>query len=177
VGRDADSALVPQTQKRHRAVAAAPGTDRGPRPTPSSAAGDDWWTPTARPAPDVQIDVTGEPFTGTTSTGEVRGFVDAHNHLFGNEAFGGRLICGKVFSEAGAADALKDCPEHYPDGSLALFDYITHGGDGNTDPILDLALDFDRNQLSSWDRRVFNGVNGIAQTAKEATVPGRPLAR
>jgi microsomal dipeptidase-like Zn-dependent dipeptidase len=104
-------------------------------PTPSSAAAADWWIPTARPNPDSGIDVTGEPFTGTNSAGEVRGFVDAHNHLFSNEAFGGRLICGKVFSEAGVADALKDCPEHYPDGSLALFDYITHGGDGKHDPV------------------------------------------
>ncbi|MFE2585790.1 cellulase family glycosylhydrolase [Streptomyces sp. NPDC059378] len=43
---------------------------------------------------------------------------------------------------------------------------------GNTDPVLDLALDFDPKQLSSWGRRIFNGVNGIAQTAKEATVYG-----
>jgi microsomal dipeptidase-like Zn-dependent dipeptidase len=104
-------------------------------PTPSSAAGAEWWVPTARPAPDSQINVTGAPFTGTDSAGDVRGFVDAHNHLFSNEAFGGRLICGKVFSEAGVADALKDCPEHYPDGTLAIFDYITHGGDGRHDPV------------------------------------------
>ncbi|WP_406128407.1 discoidin domain-containing protein [Streptomyces canus] len=103
-------------------------------PTPSSAA-TDWWTPTARPTPDAQINVTGAPFTGTDSAGEVNGFIDAHNHLFSNEAFGGRLICGKVFSESGVADALKDCPEHYPDGTLALFDYITHGGDGKHDPV------------------------------------------
>ncbi|MFD7880696.1 cellulase family glycosylhydrolase [Streptomyces sp. NPDC059766] len=43
---------------------------------------------------------------------------------------------------------------------------------GNTDPVLDLALNFDPKQLSSWGRRIFNGVNGIAQTAKEATVYG-----
>ncbi|WP_345561869.1 discoidin domain-containing protein [Streptomyces plumbiresistens] len=104
-------------------------------PTPSSAAGADWWVPTARPAPDSQINVSGEPFTGTNAEGEVRGFVDAHNHLMSNEAFGGRLICGKTFSEAGVADALKDCPEHYPDGTLAIFDYITHGGDGRHDPV------------------------------------------
>ncbi|MEU6227645.1 discoidin domain-containing protein [Streptomyces sp. NPDC047042] len=102
---------------------------------PSSAAGTDWWTPTARPAPDSQINVTGEPFKGTNSQGEVQGFVDAHNHLFSNEAFGGRLICGKVFSTSGIADALKDCPEHYPDGTFAVFDYITHGGDGKHDPV------------------------------------------
>ncbi|MES9525457.1 galactose-binding domain-containing protein [Streptomyces capoamus] len=104
-------------------------------PAPSAAAGNDWWVPGARPTPDAQIDVTGEPFTGTDAQGRVRGFVDAHDHLFANEAFGGRLICGKVFSPAGIADALKDCPEHYPDGSLAVFDFITKGGDGRHDPV------------------------------------------
>ncbi|MFJ5775388.1 discoidin domain-containing protein [Streptomyces sp. NPDC093094] len=105
-------------------------------PAPSSAAGaDDWWNPTARPAPDSQIGVTGEPFKGTDAQGRVRGFVDAHDHIFSNEAFGGRLLCGKPFSEAGAADALKDCPEHYPDGTLAVFDFITKGGDGRHDPV------------------------------------------
>ncbi|MEV0692437.1 discoidin domain-containing protein [Streptomyces sp. NPDC050388] len=104
-------------------------------PTPSSAAAGDWWEPTARPAPDSGIGVTGEPFTGTDARGEVRGFVDAHNHIMSNEAFGGRLICGKPFSGKGIADALKDCPEHYPDGSLAIFDFITNGGDGRHDPV------------------------------------------
>lgn len=104
-------------------------------PTPSSAAGGGWWDPVARPAPDSGVNVTGEPFTGTNAAGEVRGFVDAHNHIMANEAFGGRLICGKAFSTKGIADALKDCPEHYPDGSLALFDFITNGGDGKHDPV------------------------------------------
>ncbi|SEQ13824.1 hypothetical protein SAMN05216188_102186 [Lentzea xinjiangensis] len=40
----------------------------------------------------------------------MRGFVDAHDHLMTDEGFGGRLICGAPFSEAGVADALKDCP-------------------------------------------------------------------
>ncbi|WP_442817442.1 galactose-binding domain-containing protein [Streptomyces sp. NBC_01216] len=103
-------------------------------PTPGSAADGAWWDPVARPAPDSRINVQGEPFTGTDAQGEVRGFVDAHNHIMSNEAFGGRLICGKAFSEGGVADALKDCPEHYPDGSLAVFDFITKGGDGKHDP-------------------------------------------
>lgn len=103
-------------------------------PVPGAAAQTDWWTPAARPAPDSGINVTGEPFKGTDAQGQVRGFVDAHNHLMSNEAFGGRLICGQTFSELGIADALKDCPEHYPDGSLAVFDYITNGGDGRHDP-------------------------------------------
>ncbi|KES05107.1 hypothetical protein BU52_22040 [Streptomyces toyocaensis] len=104
-------------------------------PSPSSAADGDWWDPVARPAPDSGTGVTGEPFGGTGPTGEVRGFVDAHNHIMSNEAFGGRLICGKAFSDKGIADALKDCPEHYPDGSLAIFDFITNGGDGRHDPV------------------------------------------
>jgi mannan endo-1,4-beta-mannosidase len=48
--------------------------------------------------------------------------------------------------------------------------YLAWSWSGNTDPVLDLALNFDPTQLSSWGRRVFNGANGIAQTAKEATV-------
>ncbi|MFE6871384.1 discoidin domain-containing protein [Kitasatospora sp. NPDC057692] len=99
------------------------------------AGGANWWDPVARPAPDAAIGVTGEPFTGTDAQGRVRGFVDAHDHIMANEAFGGRLICGKAFSEEGVADALKDCPEHYPDGSLAVFDMITKGGDGKHDPV------------------------------------------
>ncbi|MFG3257482.1 discoidin domain-containing protein [Streptomyces sp. NPDC048172] len=103
-------------------------------PMPSSAAESDWWEPTARPAPDAQVNVSGEPFKGTDAQGRVRGFVDAHDHIMSNEGFGGRLICGKPFSEKGVADALKDCPEHYPDGSGAIFDMITKGGDGKHDP-------------------------------------------
>ncbi|MCE0445301.1 hypothetical protein LT493_10325 [Streptomyces tricolor] len=36
--------------------------------------------------PDSGIGVSGEPFTGTGADGEVRGAVDAHDHLFSNEA-------------------------------------------------------------------------------------------
>lgn len=104
-------------------------------PVPSSAAQSNWWEPSVRPAPDSQIGVTGEPFKGTDAQGRVRGFVDAHDHIMSNEGFGGRLICGKPYSEQGVTDALKDCPEHYPDGSLAVFDMITKGGDGRHDPV------------------------------------------
>ncbi|WP_460061647.1 cellulase family glycosylhydrolase [Streptomyces sp. YKOK-I1] len=50
--------------------------------------------------------------------------------------------------------------------------YLAWSWSGNTDPVLDLATAFDPTRLSSWGQRVFNGVNGIAQTAKEATVYG-----
>ncbi|WP_406865534.1 discoidin domain-containing protein [Streptomyces sp. HUAS MG47] len=106
----------------------------GSAPVPAAASGT-WWEPTARPAPDSQTNVTGAPFTGKNAKGEVSGFVDAHNHLMSNEGFGGRMICGQTFSEQGIADALKDCPEHYPDGRGALFEHLTGGDDGTHDPV------------------------------------------
>src|SRR3954469_3018579 len=45
---------------------------------------------------------------------DVRGFVDAHSHLFSYEAFGGMLLCGKPFDPGGISRALADCPDHYP---------------------------------------------------------------
>lgn len=50
--------------------------------------------------------------------------------------------------------------------------YLAWSWSGNTDPILDLVLNFDPAQMTSWGQRIFNGANGIAQTAKEATVFG-----
>lgn len=50
--------------------------------------------------------------------------------------------------------------------------YLAWSWSGNTDPILDLTIGFDPTQLSSWGERIFNGVNGIAQTSREATVFG-----
>ncbi|GKQ34881.1 cellulase family glycosylhydrolase [Streptomyces sp. A012304] len=50
--------------------------------------------------------------------------------------------------------------------------YLAWSWSGNTDPILDLAIDFDPSRLSSWGQRIFNGPNGIVQTSKEATVFG-----
>ncbi|MEV6978360.1 discoidin domain-containing protein [Kitasatospora sp. NPDC093806] len=103
-------------------------------PGAGAADGPAWWDPVQRPVPDARIGVSGEPFKGTDAQGRVRGFVDAHDHLMAAEAFGGRLICGKAFSEAGVEDALKDCPEHYPDGALDVFDLLTKG-DGHHDPV------------------------------------------
>ncbi|QFQ95700.1 cellulase family glycosylhydrolase [Streptomyces phaeolivaceus] len=50
--------------------------------------------------------------------------------------------------------------------------YLAWSWSGNTDPILDLSIGFDPTRLSAWGQRIFNGANGIAQTAKEATVFG-----
>ena len=63
-------------------------------------------------APEAELNVTGDPFTGTTPDGEVRGIVDLHNHLTAFEFMGGNIHCGKPWSRYGITDALVDCPDH-----------------------------------------------------------------
>ncbi|MFF5105435.1 cellulase family glycosylhydrolase [Streptomyces sp. NPDC000134] len=50
--------------------------------------------------------------------------------------------------------------------------YLAWSWSGNTDPVLDLAIDFDPARLSSWGQRIFHGPDGIAATSREATVFG-----
>ncbi|MFC7545879.1 cellulase family glycosylhydrolase [Plantactinospora sp. GCM10030261] len=47
-------------------------------------------------------------------------------------------------------------------------------GNGGGVEYLDMVTGFDKNQLTSWGQRIFNGANGIRQTAREATVFGTP---
>ena len=75
-------------------------------------AGSQWWTATNPNPVDSEVNVTGEPHKGVNDQDEVRGFIDAHTHMFSNEGFGGRTVCGKPFSELGVEDALKDCDRH-----------------------------------------------------------------
>ncbi|MFC0534127.1 cellulase family glycosylhydrolase [Phytohabitans kaempferiae] len=50
--------------------------------------------------------------------------------------------------------------------------YLAWSWSGNTDPILDMTVNFDPNQLTTWGQRIFNGANGIKATAREATIYG-----
>ncbi|GLY08412.1 MULTISPECIES: cellulase family glycosylhydrolase [Actinoplanes] len=50
--------------------------------------------------------------------------------------------------------------------------YLGWSWAGNTDPILDMATDFDASRLTTWGQRIFNGANGIKATAKQATIFG-----
>ncbi|MFY1668344.1 cellulase family glycosylhydrolase [Plantactinospora sp. WMMB334] len=45
-------------------------------------------------------------------------------------------------------------------------------GNGGGVEYLDMVTNFNVNQLTSWGQRIFNGANGIRQTAREATVYG-----
>ncbi|KAM7192407.1 membrane dipeptidase [Naviculisporaceae sp. PSN 640] len=97
-----------------------------------------WWDPPLRPTPDSSINITGAPFTTPANSNTIRGFIDAHNHPTSSFSFGGRLLCGEPFPSPASASittTLQDCPEHYPNGTLALFDFLTNGGDGLHDPV------------------------------------------
>ncbi|MFC6018250.1 cellulase family glycosylhydrolase [Plantactinospora solaniradicis] len=48
--------------------------------------------------------------------------------------------------------------------------YLAWSWSGNTDPILDMTVNFDPTQLTTWGQRIFNGANGIRSTAREATI-------
>jgi hypothetical protein len=45
--------------------------------------------------PEIEVNVTGEPFTGESPTAPVRGFLDDHIHLGGFQFLGGRFHCGR----------------------------------------------------------------------------------
>ncbi|MGP2441300.1 cellulase family glycosylhydrolase [Streptomyces sp. JW3] len=74
----------------------------------------------------------------------------------------------------GPADAYGDPDEDTMMAAAEQLDlgYLAWSWSGNTDPILDLVLNFDPAQMTSWGERIFHGVNGIAATAEEATVFG-----
>jgi microsomal dipeptidase-like Zn-dependent dipeptidase len=82
----------------------------------------------ATPLPGSDTGTLGTPASGVAADGTVRGLIDAHNHVFAQEAFGGKMICGKVFDPAGIAAALRDCPDHGPDGSTATVENLLRHG-------------------------------------------------
>jgi len=79
-------------------------------------------------APEAELNVTGEPFTGTTANGEVRGLADLHSHLTAYEFIGGDIHCGQPWSQYGITNALVDCPDHEPNGLGAWWENLAGGG-------------------------------------------------
>ncbi|MDX6740641.1 Coagulation factor 5/8 type domain-containing protein [Actinocorallia sp. A-T 12471] len=62
------------------------------------------------------------------SQAPVRGILDAHTHVEGHENMGGRIICGKPFHPDGIEEALRDCPDHGPNGQYAVIEnFFMHG--------------------------------------------------
>jgi hypothetical protein len=78
--------------------------------------------------PEVSTNVSGDPFSGVSSTQEVRGFIDAHTHGMAFEFLGGEVHCGRPWSPYGVEVALRDCPDHeMSDGKGALLEAFLSG--------------------------------------------------
>ncbi|SBT42754.1 cellulase family glycosylhydrolase [Micromonospora narathiwatensis] len=75
--------------------------------------------------------------------------------------FGWRFNAGEVDHETILAEA-----------QARRLGYLGWSWSGNSDPILDMATNFDPGRLTTWGQRIFNGANGIKATAKEATIFG-----
>ncbi|AVT28826.1 beta-mannosidase [Plantactinospora sp. BC1] len=73
--------------------------------------------------------------------------------------FGWRFNSGEVDHETILAEA-----------NARGLGYLGWSWSGNTDPILDMATNFDPTQLTTWGQRIFNGANGIRATARQAAV-------
>jgi microsomal dipeptidase-like Zn-dependent dipeptidase len=77
--------------------------------------------------PEIAVNVDGAPPMGSADAA-VKGFVDAHVHVTAFEFLGGRFHCGRPWSRYGAADALRDCPDHGTDGTFAIAENLLSAG-------------------------------------------------
>ncbi|MGW4947297.1 cellulase family glycosylhydrolase [Actinoplanes sp. NPDC004185] len=75
--------------------------------------------------------------------------------------FGWQFAPGEVDDQTLMAEAVK-----------RNLGYLGWSWAGNNDPVLDMTVGFDPDQLTTFGERVFNGPNGIKATAKEAAIFG-----
>ena len=88
--------------------------------------------------PEVDVNVTGKPFGGSSTHQEVRGYLDGHTHGMAFEFLGGDVHCGRPWHPYGVAAALKDCPDHQQaQGAGAVLENVTRTGSpvGTHDPV------------------------------------------
>ncbi|RYJ03050.1 MAG: hypothetical protein EON52_18465, partial [Actinomycetales bacterium] len=88
--------------------------------------------------PEIQTNVKGGPFGGTSPFQEVRGYLDAHTHGMAFEFLGGDVHCGRPWHPYGVAYALQDCPDHkLANGAGAVLENFTRSGVpvGTHDPV------------------------------------------
>jgi microsomal dipeptidase-like Zn-dependent dipeptidase len=79
--------------------------------------------------PEAELNASGTPFKGTTTDGQVVGWVDTHIHIGGSEALGGKLAHGRPFHPFGITKALNSCEaDHGPRGTLGVLDNLLATG-------------------------------------------------
>ena len=78
--------------------------------------------------PEVEVNATGAPTTGSPIYGEVSGMLEGHMHGMAFEFLGGRAHCGRPWHPYGAPYALVDCPDHTAtDGCGAVLENVLYG--------------------------------------------------
>ena len=88
--------------------------------------------------PEVDVNVEGRPFRGTSQIQEVRGYLDAHTHGMAYEFLGGEVHCGRPWHPYGVTAALVDCEDHeVANGNGAVLENILKNGTptGSHDPV------------------------------------------
>ena len=78
--------------------------------------------------PEVEVNATGGPATGSPSFGEVSGLLEGHLHHMAFEFLGGKAHCGRPWHKFGAPFALRDCPDHeIGNGCAAVLENVLFG--------------------------------------------------
>ena len=77
--------------------------------------------------PEVQVNASGGPTTGSPVYGEVSGLLEGHMHGMAFEFLGGDAHCGRPWHRFGAPYALRDCPDHEPNGCGAALENALFG--------------------------------------------------
>ena len=116
-------------QRVHRAGTSAWALDRLVQSvSPDARAGRFASAPGCATFPEVEVNVTGQPFKGPSPTARVRGFVDDHIHIGAFQFLGGRFHCGRPWSPYGVTVAMQDCADHDPNGSAAVAENFFSAG-------------------------------------------------
>lgn len=77
---------------------------------------------------EIEVNVEGPVFAGTSPLQEVRGYLDDHIHHMTSGFLGGSIHCGRPWHPYGVKHALVDCPDHSATlGKLALPEIVLSG--------------------------------------------------
>jgi microsomal dipeptidase-like Zn-dependent dipeptidase len=76
--------------------------------------------------PEIEVNVTGSP-PQRPPDGAVSGLVETHMHQMAFEFLGTKAHCGRPWHRFGAPFALRDCPDHEPNGCAAVLETALSG--------------------------------------------------
>ena len=72
--------------------------------------------------PELEVNVSGEPYRGPTTFGETKGLIETHLHGMAFEFLGGSVHCGRPWHPLGVTVAMLDCPDHAANGQGAVLE-------------------------------------------------------